>query len=146
MNELKWVNIICVLGHFRHIQLCNPLNCSPAGSSIHRILQARIPEWVAMPSSRESSWPRDRTYVSLKAPVLAGGFFTTRTTWETHITIIKPILQMRKPRFSIWAQGQDPALRAWDCLNPCPQVHLTPKHVYFLPYSPSFSFKWEHTC
>ena len=35
--------------------LCNPVNCSPPGSSVHRILQARILEWVAMPTSRGSS-------------------------------------------------------------------------------------------
>ena len=33
--------------------LCNPLDCSPSGSSVHGILQARILEWVAMPSSRD---------------------------------------------------------------------------------------------
>ena len=38
--------------------------CSPPGSSVHAILQARILEWVAMPSSTESSWPRDWTHVS----------------------------------------------------------------------------------
>ena len=41
--------------------LCNPMDCSLPGSSVHRILQARILEWVAMPSSRGSSQPRDRT-------------------------------------------------------------------------------------
>ena len=35
--------------------LCNPMDCSPPGSSVHGILQARILEWVAMPSSRTSS-------------------------------------------------------------------------------------------
>jgi len=40
------------------------MNCSPQGSSVLGILQARILEWVAMPSSRGSSWPRDRTHVS----------------------------------------------------------------------------------
>ena len=44
--------------------LCNPVDCSPPGFSVHGILQARILEWVAMPSSRGSSQPRDRTYVS----------------------------------------------------------------------------------
>ena len=38
---------------------CDPMDCSPPGSSVHGILQARILEWVAMPSSRRSSWPRD---------------------------------------------------------------------------------------
>ena len=40
------------------------LDCSPPGSSAHGILQARILEWVAISSSRGSSWPRDRTWVS----------------------------------------------------------------------------------
>ena len=37
--------------------LCDPIDCSPPGSSVHGILQARILEWVAMPSSKVSSNP-----------------------------------------------------------------------------------------
>ena len=44
--------------------LCNPTYCSLTGSSVHAILQARILEWVAMPSSRGFSQPRDGTLVS----------------------------------------------------------------------------------
>jgi len=44
--------------------LCNTMDCSPAGSSVHGIFQARILEWVAMPSSRGSSWARNWTCVS----------------------------------------------------------------------------------
>ena len=44
--------------------LCDPMDCSPPGSSVHGILQARILEWVAMPSSRGSSWPRNWTCTS----------------------------------------------------------------------------------
>ena len=44
--------------------LCDPMDCSPPGSSIHGILQARILEWVAISFSRGSSRPRDRTQVS----------------------------------------------------------------------------------
>ena len=40
------------------------MDCSPPGSSIHGILQARILEWVAISISRRSSWPRDQTQVS----------------------------------------------------------------------------------
>ena len=50
--------------------LCNPVDCSPPGSSVHRILQARILDWVAMPSSRKSSWPRNWNHISC-------GVFTT---------------------------------------------------------------------
>ena len=49
------------------------MNCGPSGSSAHGILQARILEQVAVPSSRGSSPPRERTHVSYSA----GGFFTT---------------------------------------------------------------------
>ena len=44
--------------------LCNPMDFSPPGSSVHGILQARILEWIVIPFSRGSSWPRDRTQVS----------------------------------------------------------------------------------
>ena len=44
--------------------LCDPMDCSLPGSSVHGILQARILEWVAMISSRGSSPPRDVTQVS----------------------------------------------------------------------------------
>ena len=44
--------------------LCDPMDCSPPGSSVHIILQARILEQGAMPFSREPPWPRDQTCVS----------------------------------------------------------------------------------
>ena len=44
--------------------LCNPMDCSPPGSSVHGILQASILEGIAISSSRGSSQPRDRTWVS----------------------------------------------------------------------------------
>ena len=53
--------------------LCDPGDCSPPGSSVHGILQARILEWVAISFSRGSSGPRDRTPVSH----IAGRFFTS---------------------------------------------------------------------
>ena len=58
--------------------LCDPLDCSPPGSSVHGILQAGILEWVAVASSRGPSRPRDGTRVSCTA----GGFFTSRATGE----------------------------------------------------------------
>ena len=56
--------------------LCNAMDCSLPGSSAPGILQARILEWVAMPSSKRSSQPRAEP-LSLKSPALAGEFFTT---------------------------------------------------------------------
>ena len=46
------------------LTLCHPKDCSPPGISVHGILQARIPEWVAISFSRGSSRPRDQTHVS----------------------------------------------------------------------------------
>ena len=53
--------------------LGNCMDCSLPGSSIHGIFLARILEWVAIPFSRGSSWPRDQTHVSC----ITGRFFTT---------------------------------------------------------------------
>ena len=49
------------------LTLCNPIDCSLPGSSVHGILQARIPVWVAMPFSRGTSWPMNWTVVSCTA-------------------------------------------------------------------------------
>ena len=46
------------------LTLCDPMDCSPPGSSVHGILQTRILEWVAMLSFRGFSQPRDRIRVS----------------------------------------------------------------------------------
>jgi len=54
------------------LTLCDPMDCSPPGSSVHGIIQARLPEWVATSFSRWSSQPRDQTWVSW----IAGRFFT----------------------------------------------------------------------
>ena len=58
-----------------------PMDCSPLGSSVHRILQTRILEWVAVPFSRGSSWPRDQTHISAIF-CIAGRFFTHSAPWE----------------------------------------------------------------
>ena len=58
---------LCVL-HAKLLQacqtFCDSMDCSPPGSSVHGILQARIQDWVALSSFRESSWPRDQSPVS----------------------------------------------------------------------------------
>ena len=46
------------------VRLCDPMDCSPPGSSVHGILQARVLEWVAVSFSRSSSRHRDQTHVS----------------------------------------------------------------------------------
>ena len=67
-----------VLRHIKYInhsvRLCDPVDCSPPGSSVHGISQARILEWVAISFFRGSSQPRIKR-VSLASPALAGRFF-----------------------------------------------------------------------
>ena len=66
--------------HYVVSNSCDPVDCSPPGSSVHGIFQARILEWVAISFSRESSWPRNRTQVSC----IAGRFFTNWARREAH--------------------------------------------------------------
>ena len=71
--------------------LHNPVDCSPPGSSVHGILQARILEWVAISFSRGSSQPRDQTQVSH----IAGRRFNlwaTREAYSTYICIYSCII------------------------------------------------------
>ena len=62
---------------------CDPMDCSPPGSSVHEIFQGRIMEWVAISFSRGSSWPRDQTWVSCTT----SRFFTTQATREAQISL-----------------------------------------------------------
>ena len=71
---------VCVLVTQSCLTLFNPMDCSPPGSSVHGILQAWTLEWVAVPFSRGSSWPRDQTWISC----IAGRFFIAWATRETH--------------------------------------------------------------
>ena len=77
--------------------LCNPMDCRPPGSSVHRILPARILEWVAISFSRGSSQPRDRTCVSS----LVGRFFTTELPGKLiwNITVPTIFISVKPPIF-----------------------------------------------
>jgi len=68
--------------------LCDPVCYSSPGSSVHGSLQARILEWVALPSSRGSSPPRIKP-MSFMSPALGGGFFTTSTAWESSLGMLE---------------------------------------------------------
>ena len=72
------------------LTLCDPMDCSPPGSSVHGILQARILEWVAMLSSRGPSPPGTEP-TALSSLALAGRLLTISTVaWEA-------------PRESLWS-------------------------------------------
>ena len=93
--------------------LCDPIECSPPGSSVHGILQATILEWVAIPFSRGFSWPRDWTQVSC----IAGRFFTIWAAREAQNNGHKSNIQCKRNCILRWA---------WK-LNPTDNIHLSQK-------------------
>ena len=74
--------------HTKLLQSCptlQPMDCSPPGSSVHGILQARILEWVAMSFSRGYSWPRDWTSISCVS-CIGRQVLTTSIKWKLALT------------------------------------------------------------
>ena len=71
------------------LTLCNAMDCSLPGSSVHRILQKKILEWVVKPSSRGSSQPRDQTCVSYVSCICRQVLYL-RSQWESQI--VKSVL------------------------------------------------------
>ena len=69
------------------LTLCDPTDCSPPGSSVHRILQARILELLLCPPPGDLPNPGVEPE-SLMSPALAGGFFTTSAIWEACLTML----------------------------------------------------------
>ena len=94
------------------LTLCDPMDFSPPGSSVYGHLQAVILEWVSMPSSRGSSWPRDQTQVSL-----------CFLNWQTNSW---PLMPPGKPRIS---QFKDHSKTFRDYIKcnffPCPFLLLS---------------------
>ena len=85
---------------------CDPRDCSPPGSSVHGILQARILEWVAIFFSGGSSWPRDQTRISL----IISGFFTAEP--------------LGKPKKPLWTNNSSKGtfLTLWSLSSDVPYV------------------------
>ena len=78
-----------------------PMDCSPPGSSVLGVFQARMPEWVAISSSKGSSQHRNWNYIS--SPALANGFFTTRATWKCRAKKVETWVAIRDfVKFSCW--------------------------------------------
>ena len=69
------------------VRLCNPVDCSPPGSTVREMLQVRMLEWVVMPSSSGSSDPETEPG-SPTFPSLAGGFLAASTTWKSYAVAV----------------------------------------------------------
>ena len=93
----SYLKLVCLCA--RSLQSCltlsNTMGCSPPGSSVHGILQARVLEWVAMPSSRGSSLPRDGIWISYSS-CIGRRFFTTSTTKLKEVSNKWKVLQFWK--------------------------------------------------
>ena len=111
--------------------LCDPVDYSRPQSSIHGILQERILEWVAVPSTREFPDPEIKR-VSLMSLALADGFFTTSITWEaleTHVGTSISLLggeQQESPGDSSEAGGGKPRGHTNDDYDPNSDPHPNP--------------------
>ena len=110
------------------LTLCDPMNCSPPGSSVHGFLQARILEWVAIPFSRGSSPPRDWTWISC----IAGRCFTIWATRETQYVdkVVYIEMQLFFPIFNKSNQWQ---FKIYNFLCVCTHLYT---HVPLYVYSP----------
>ena len=82
------VRDVYVLSHFSHVNLFATPRTVACQSSVHRSLQARILEWVVLPSSRGSSQPRDQTHM-FYISCIAAEFSTTSSTWDASFQIRK---------------------------------------------------------
>ena len=89
LSYVQLMSVHCVPSHFSRVRLLATLDCSPPGSSVHGILQARILEWVAVHSSRGSSRPRDRIRASC-VYCIAGRFFTAELPGKPLVLTILP--------------------------------------------------------
>ena len=91
-KDTQWfVTLLCAQSHYCVVQsrptLCDPMDRSPWGSSVHGILQARILDRVAISSSRVSSRPRDRTCVSCVS-CIGRQILYHCATWEAQVTLL----------------------------------------------------------
>ena len=84
--------------------LCDPMDCSPPGSSVSGILQARILEWAAISFSRGSSRPRDWTWVSCIAGILSTAWATREdlNRWATREITLLIFFLIKKKFFKIF--------------------------------------------
>ena len=100
----------CTLSRVR-LFACDPMDCSPPGSSVRGILQARVLEWVAMPSSRGSSRPTDRTRICSPCLLRLLHFRQLINHWATGkahllLSVLCKLTVLRFPRGDFGRKGK----------------------------------------
>ena len=112
---LAWYLVhVCGLVAHSCPTLCDPMDCSPPGSSVHDILQARVLEWIAISFSRGSSLPRDQTRVSH----LVDRRFTVWATREVQL-----FAQVVKLHVCSVSQSPPTLCDLMDCSRPISSAH-----------------------
>ena len=132
----------CLLSQHNAVELCagvlqsyltlwDPVDRRPPGSSVHGIIQARLLERVAMPSSMGSYQPRNWTW----SPALAGGFFDTSVVWETHCQIA-PLIKF------YWFIFLQSSKSPFDCNFTSTGYHQLVSNCFFKFYFPDYLYVW----
>ena len=125
LTTLLWKVIDTFFGRYMHarsvtqscLTLCDPMECSPPGFSVHVILQAGILEWVAMFSFRGSFQPRDWP-ASPVSSALASGFLTIELPGKPKNDLPKSLLSTAIPRAWCWSLCR---LLSWTLTQYCLQ-------------------------
>ena len=93
-TQRHWKRGCCLVAQSSPI-LCDPVDCSPPGSSVHGILQAIIPEWVAISFSRGSSQPRGWTWVSCTGRWILYCWDTREACWKPQFSSVQSLSCVR---------------------------------------------------
>ena len=111
-----------VLGAQSCLTIWDPVDCSPPDSSVHRILQARTLEWVAIPFSKGSSRPRNQTQVSR----IAGGFFAVWASREITLYYIYSVQFSSVTQSCLTLRSHESQHTRPPCPSPTPRVYPNP--------------------
>ena len=146
INNLCVASIFGVISDCMHacsvVQSCSilwdPLDCSQPSSSVHRIFQARILEWVAISFFRWSFQPRNRTHVSYIS-CISKQILCHRTTWEAQYLITSLLILL--PRRGIFKEGKTVIGRTfWISERASFQTVQDSQGIWFTLYT----FFWTH--
>ena len=122
LNHINITHYVCQVASV----MSNPLQPYGPGSSVHGILQTRILEWVAGPSSRDLPDPGIEP-ASLMSPALAGEFFTTSTTWEAPLNVSPTQLPLARSAKGLWPLPRP--LNFWGSMTRSQKRHNGPNQL-----------------